>query len=152
MFLENEKRQVQICFCHIKISKANRILYTLNHPCNRSVTDLSCSLVPTTSSSKLSLLGVYLMALIDPITVDIDGGTQMVNPTTVLSRAYPTLQATDTAISLTKGQVTELRESDDWTTEWVYLHLDLDAERVVAERAVEDGFELGLGLWGLYLC
>ena len=32
-----------------------------------------------------------------------------------------------------------------------YLQLDLDAEAMVAERAVENGLELGLGLWRLYL-
>ena len=32
-----------------------------------------------------------------------------------------------------------------------YLQLDLDAERVIAERTVEDGLELGFGLWRLDL-
>ena len=33
----------------------------------------------------------------------------------------------------------------------VYLQLDLNAEGVVAEGAVENGLELGFGLRGLYL-
>ena len=33
-----------------------------------------------------------------------------------------------------------------------YLQLDFDAERMVAEGAVEHCLELGFGLWGLDLC
>ena len=35
--------------------------------------------------------------------------------------------------------------------EWKYLQLDLNTERVVAERAVENSLEPGLGLRGLHL-
>ena len=46
-------------------------------------------------------LRVDFVALVDPIAVDIDSGTQMVNPAVMLGGADPTLQRPDPPVSFT---------------------------------------------------
>ena len=79
---------------------------------------------------------IDLVALVDPVTKDIDLSREMVDLARETGLANTAFEGSNLPLPITKKSA----KSD------MYLHFDLDAVRVVAERAVEHLVKLSLRL------